>query len=413
MKIKFRKKSLLLLPIAASFLFLPINSSLAADNKPEMKLILNGTIDLDSPVVVGQPYLLKGRLVGGTTFSHAPVYGGSKGSNNWDAAYPIVALSSSSYQCMRNDVVPIPNSNGKWGYKLIFQSYDQSNADPIDAWLVPSLNYTIIVKNTAIDKNLPNAVKSMYSGRFFYSAGPDGLSDRYTVIGEQNRTGSNTCLTPPENTRTDAGGSKVITISAGGIFELYSAQRLRPGKFAFSRDLFITSSLSVTGGDAQAPFKFETDLNIVRICKITNVTGGDRFNETMGRENQILRESKFTYTCTADNRALFMSAIVHEGTLSKTDKRKLFFDLQGGGPADNAPWLLARPYTGVDGPALSCKDEGNPSLLSFDNQDNDLKKMTRAGIAENMGIKWAICANDAVKAGKYRARVEIAVFTKA
>lgn len=50
--------------------------------------------------------------------------------------------------------------------------------------------------------------------------------------------------------------------------------------------------------------------------------------------------------------------------------------------------------------------------MKFNNDDIEVGKNSTSNQTEKLNIKWAVCSNNNVIPGKYRARVEVAVYTK-
>ncbi|SUC25542.1 Uncharacterised protein [Providencia rustigianii] len=209
---------------------------------------------------------------------------------------------------------------------------------------------------------------------------------------------------------------KFITFNTSSRFELYTNFQLVPGRFRLQKRVSVITQgprVSPNGANSSERIEFITNIRVVRICKIKNVTQST-FDIVMGRSNQETRESRFQYTCTADNKPIYITAISREGRVDTSNPRKLWFNKVDGTEINNAkaPWLLALPYKDGDDSTLLCSNDTNTKLLKFNNEDQEIGKNSVANQQESLNIKWAICANNNVDPGKYRARVEVAVYTK-
>ncbi|MFW0929249.1 MAG: hypothetical protein WBO26_10845 [Providencia rettgeri] len=396
MIIKHKEKTFLLKGIPLLLSILMPNIAQSGITLPPISLVLQGLIDLDEPKGVNQPYLVEGRLTGGTTITRSPIYA-SYAQQTWTKDYSLLSISTSSTRCAGNIGERIVNTN-RYGFPLV-----HSRDSGLKAWIIPSIRYHIALTGAGAGSGGKH-LKTSYSGKLFTTE-HDGLVDLESWYNQ------NTCLIPGTDIATTGGGTKVINLYADGKFELYTNKTISPGRLSYTGNkLYIVTHGNSTDVDATAPLNFVTDLNIVRICKISQVVN-DNINVTIGRDNQVIEESSFQYTCTGENKDLAMSAVVKEGTL-KSDPTKLFFDTLEGKPASSPPWLMGMPYREGDDSTFSCKDENKKGMINFNNQPVDFSFKSISNIAQTMRIKWAICSNDNVTPGKYRARVELAVYTK-
>lgn len=386
-------------------------AGLFASYSQGMNIVLEGLLDLDEPKAPGDPYLIEARLTGRTTITAQTVYGNL--SESWDPAWALVGFSDAtgSY-CKKADsgfVVPIPNTTNKYGFELQFYTPDGKLSKDMEAWVIPALNYQVnFIGEDAAFKNW-TGLKRTYNGKFF-SPNPDltdGISPAWNI-----------CMHPYGAMERSSYPilQKQINFSIQDKIELYTNSTIRPGNFRLVKNVSV-----MTMGPRRSPLDayayenvaFTTNIKIVRICKIKNVTKST-FDIVMGRTDQEILQTSFQYTCTADNKPIYISGIAREGRADKTNPRKLLFNnLDGSEPADNrSPWLLALPYKDGDDSTISCADQTNTRLMKFNNDDIEVGKNSISNQTEKLNIKWAVCSNNNVVPGKYRARVEVAVYTK-
>ncbi|ELX8379862.1 hypothetical protein AB7Y49_12090 [Providencia vermicola] len=373
----------------------------------EMNIILDGLLDLDIPKAPSDPYLVEARLTGRTYLSTQGTYGNH---GFWDQEWALVGLTSSGTYCQKENsgfVVSIPGTNKK-GFALDFYLPDGTKPSGAEAWIIPTINYNVSILGSDEEFNSQwRNLERNYTGTFFRPT--PGLVDTYTR--------ANICMYPSrayqqayDTTR------KYITFNISEKFELYTNFPMRPGRFQLQKVVYVRTDgprLTPHGAKDSERLQFETNIRVVRICKIKNVTQST-FDIVMGRNNQETRESRFQYTCTADNKPIYITAIPREGRVDSNNPRKLWFNKVDGTELDNSksPWLLALPYKDGDDSTLLCSNETNTKLMKFNNSDQAVGQNSVSNKDESLNIKWAICANDNVDPGKYRARVEVAVYTK-
>lgn len=371
-----------------------------------MYVHLQGLIDLDSPKAPSEPYLIDARLTGNNRLYAGKVYGYL---GKWSSEWALVGLGSdgSSYCEDRGSrfVEAIPSAPGKYGFKLDFYRPDGSSSSDLQAWLVLALDYHVKILGPD-DAVAQHGLERSYTGTFF---------KKNPKLRDSMTPDWNICMYPDVYI---SGGTwdvkKEITFSTGSKMELYTNKELVPGRFKLQKNVSVMTlgpSISPVNANKYERVELLTDVKIVRICKIKNVTQSN-FDIVLGRNNEEIRESSFQYTCTADNKPIYISSIAREGRVDSSNKKKLWFDNANGSEASNPPWLLGLPYKDGDNSALSCKDERKSNLLNFNNEDQEIGKNSVSNKAETLNIKWAICGDDKVTPGKYRARVEVAVYTK-
>ena len=237
-------------------------------------------------------------------------------------------------------------------------------------YVVPRLVYNIRLNGPGVGSG--NGPRDSYSGVFFERAA--GLVDRSTW----GNSAWNICMTPPpgvfapSNYGVGTKHSRSITISIAGPLELYATKAMQPGRYSYKgRPLYIGSFAGYNEADSYAPLNIMTDLNVVRICKITNVSQSN-FNIVVGRETEVIKDSRFSYTCTADNKAIFISALAREGEVDGSNPSKLWFQRINGSRTANTPFLLGLPYGSGSDSSLTCQDVGKAGLLTFNNQEKTL-----------------------------------------
>lgn len=372
-----------------------------------MNIVLEGLLDLDTPVASTEPYLVEARLTGKTSLSTSGTYGNG---GFWSSEWALVGLSDGDSYCKSANsgfVVTIPGTSKK-GFALDFFLPDGSKPAGSQAWIIPTINYNVSILGSDADfKEQWRGLERNYTGTFFRPA--TGLVDTFSR--------ANICMYPPNAYQEGYDTMrKFITFNTSSRFELYTNFQLVPGRFRLQKKVSVITQgprISPNGANASERIEFITNIRVVRICKIKNVTQST-FDIVMGRSNQETRESRFQYTCTADNKPIYITAISREGRVDTNNPRKLWFNKVDGTEINNdkAPWLLALPYKDGDDSTLLCSNDTNAKLLKFNNEDQEIGKNSVANQQESLNIKWAICANNNVDPGKYRARVEVAVYTK-
>lgn len=368
---------------------------------------LEGYVDLDAPKAPNDPYLVQARLTGDTFLSASTVYGPRQGS--WSSEFALVAFTIRNNRCTQpgssNFVSSIPGAPGKYGFKLDFTD-TSGTGNRMDAWIIPSIAFNVTFKGPDSGMEEFPGLKRSYSGKFFTDNSSGGLRDSLT-------RDWNVCFIPigVSNRGSDEKLTKEIRFSAPEPFELYTTGTLSPGRFSLTRKVYVGTFGTTSLADRTSDVQFVTNIKVVRICKIKNVSQSN-FNITLGRNNQEVVNSSFQYTCTADSKPIYISAIAREGRVDSSNKNKLWFDNTDGTSAKSPPWLLALPYKDGEDQSLTCADERKSNLLRFDNAEQELSPMSVSNKDENLNIKWSVCSNDNVTPGKYRARVEVIVYTK-
>lgn len=388
--------------IFASLSFVPAHANILGD----MTLTLGGLIDLEETWAPGKPYIVQGRLSGMTTFpTFTPIY--DKNTDQTWSKGTLIGLTEYTYNCSRSagSLAAIPDTNKKLGLPLTFYDSKNNLDNNRQAWVIPSLTYSIQLTGTNVGSGQPNTLKNNYNGQFF--TGGDGLIDYGQPEHRQ------LCLSPYAAS-VAKGGTKNIAIQSSPSYEFYSNKELTPGRYKYlGTSLYIYSSTGTASTTDNLLIKLNiiTDFKVVRICKITNVAN-DVFNLTMNRENELLLESSLQYTCTGNNKPVYISAIAKHGTVDPSDHKRLFFDNTSGNPVTNAPWLMGAAYNDNETPGLTCSDHSSAKLIDFQNGETALNVNAVSGVAKNLNIRWAVCTKDNVPPGDYKASVEVAIYTK-
>lgn len=280
----------------SSVLSIPMASSagMGRQDGGTITLTLQGVIDLEHPKSSTEPYLVEGRLSGNTSSRFDYINYHKEQDTEWQHGnYALIALSSSSGYCETetiserppgalNGLQKIPGVN-KIGLKLV-------HADGDYAFIVPSLGFNIQLGGS--DKiGRPGWVKSSYSGVFFQPS--SDLPDR--AQNTENRQW-NICRSPAYETWSPGGKSvwRQINISMAGPLELYSPTPMKPGRYSYrGQALYIGSYGHDNPVDAVTKLQVNTNLNVVRVCSISDVSQ-DHFSITAGREHEIIRQSSFS-----------------------------------------------------------------------------------------------------------------------
>ncbi|MEX6281402.1 hypothetical protein AB6F89_02320 [Providencia hangzhouensis] len=390
--------------------FFPMKSMIAAQNGGTMTLTLEGIIDLEHPKAATDPYLVEGRLPGRTSTTYNYIYGSK--TQAWTSPdFAIFSISPRSTSCVDEPIVEggpnataalqkVPGVN-KVGIKL-------THASGAYAYIVPSLGFSVKLSG---NNNIGSSgfVKESYSGVVFEDV--PNLVDRSTKGNRQWKL----CYTPPDGTRAPGGynSKRNVSVYIAGPMQMYAPVPIQPGRYSYSGiPLYVGSYGQDNDQDGVSTLQISTSLNVVRVCSISDVSQ-DNFTIIAGRETEFFRQSSFKYKCTADNKPIYISAIAREGTVDSANQHKLWFDRTGGNITSNTPYLLALPYAAGGSGSLTCKDEGKAGLLNFANQEETLLGLNSvSNVVQDLNIKWAICLNPNTEIGKYRARVEVSIYTK-
>lgn len=203
---------------------------------------------------------------------------------------------------------PIPNTTNKYGFELQFYTPDGNLSNDLKAWVIPALNYEVkIAGDDAGFKHWTN-LKRTYTGKFFqpHSDLKDAISPNWNI-----------CMYPP-GARTTSNNPplwKEINFSIQDKIELYTNSEIKPGNFRLVKSVSVMTMgpERTPGRDAYASesIAFATNIKIVRICKIKNVTKST-FDIVMGRTDQEILQTSFQYTCTADNKPIIYQVLLEK-----------------------------------------------------------------------------------------------------
>lgn len=376
--------------VNGNFIFIP--TTLAATNKGTMTLNLSGVIDMN--INPSEVQYINGDLSGVTSFTGNPVYSNSV-ANSWSSTFALISLSQYSTRCNSTFVEKIPSQSNKYGLKLSLNT--NSN---IFVYVTPILNYSVSLGNFN-----SNIFKRNYSGQFF-KENPD-------LVDPISR-GVNVCFSPTSGSAAvPAGGTKTVTITSPGSFPIYITSGLVPGILSYKgTPFFIGSFGSIDAGDYNLKVHVNANIMVKRSCSVTGISA-QQFNENMTLTNEIIRDSLFTVSCGGKGNPVNVSATVTEGSYDSSQPTKLLLAPINGTVSKEKPWVLAQPYRQGQAPSLTCNDVGRSGLIKFDNTEVELSNVNMGNdIAENVGIKWALCKTPQVKAGDYRAKVDVSIFVR-
>lgn len=359
---------------------------------PPVTINLSGIVDIVKNPSATVPHYVPGTWTGPTTFSSTPIYS-DKALDGWKPGEPwpyagsdIVAVSFNSVGCDYRSFTKVPGTSTD---TLVLENTDNRNEK---IYFGPQIGYHITFSGWWFN-DIPS-----YSGL---------LGEKDTGVG----TESDYCFVP-SGLIVHTGGTKYLTLIPQATYPVYVPKAVAAGHYRYyGRTMYILFSGISYSSKARARLDINTDIKVMRVCQISNVVNSN-FDVVMGRDNEVLKESSFSFTCTGDGQQMYISAIATEGQADSADPAKLLLNPVSEGSTTDSPWVIGKAYLNTSGPAVTCKDTGSAGLIPFNNSDLQLPMKAKADEIYNMTIKWAICANNETKPGSYRGKTQVSVFTK-
>lgn len=360
---------------------------------PPMTLTLEGVVDIVRNPSATVPHYVPGRLNGPTSWQVSPIYMYEiENSTRWREGDPwssdaseIIMMTTNTPVCDNHSFVNVPGTSVS---TLPLKNSADRNQQ---IYVIPAINFNITFSGAGWSD-------TVFSGSF---------GTKNNVL--YNRTSY--CYVP-NNKPILYSGTKYLTLTSPGVYPVYVPKAVTPGNYKYYGDQMFLVFRGHTGtSKSQARLDIVTDLKVVRVCQISNVVNSN-FDVVMERNNQVLKESSFSFTCTGDGQQMYISAVATEGQTDNADPKKLLLNPVSEGSTTARPWVIGKAYVNTSGPAVTCKDTGSAGLIPFNNSDLQLPLKAKADEIYNMTIKWAICANDQTKPGRYRGKTQVSVFTK-
>ncbi len=364
-------------------------------NYGSLTLTLSGIVDIVRNPSATVPHYVPGTLTGQTSWWVSPIYTENRGNPwNWRPGDPwttrgsdLLMITNNTVACDNRSFVTVPGTSVS---TLPLSNTANRNQQ---IYMIPALNYRMTFRGTGWSD-------TVYTGSFGTQS-----NELY------NRT--NYCYVP-NNKPVWFDGTKYLTLTSPGTYPVYVPKSVTAGNYFYYGDrLSVIFSGIDYDSQARADLNIITNIKVIRVCQISNVANSN-FDVVMGRDNQVLKESSFSFTCTGDGQQMYLSAIAVEGQADSVDPTKLLLNPVSGGTTTptGRPWVIGKAYVNTSGPAVTCKDTSSSGLIPFNNSDLQLPLKAKVDQIYNMTIKWAICANDQTTPGSYRGRTQVSVFTK-
>lgn len=363
-------------------------------NYPPVTLTLAGVVDIVKNPSASAPHYVPGKISGPTSWRVSPIYVNRgwwieswREGDPWPfAGTPIIMMTNNAFaSCDNSSFVNVP------GTSISTLPLTNTTERTQQIYIIPALNFRITFSGASWSD-------TVFTGSF---------GSRNDVL----YNGTNYCFTP-YNKPIYGGGTKFLTLSSPAVYPVYVPKAVTAGNYVYyGRPVYLTFTGFVESSQANARLNIVTDIKVMRVCQISNVVNSN-LDVVMGRDNQVLKESSFSFTCTGDGQQMYISAIATEGQADSADPAKLLLNPVSEGSTTDRPWVIGKAYVNTSGPAVTCKDTGSAGLIPFNNSDLQLPLKAKADETYNTTIKWAICANDKTKPGNYRGKTQVSVFTK-
>lgn len=378
--------------IALAGVLFSVPGQAAFTRYPPTTINLSGTVDIVKNPSATVPHYVPGTMTGTTTMRGTPIYADGAQSG-WYPGEPwpyagsaIVSVTYNSVGCDSRSFTNVPGTSIE---TLMLENTSDRNQK---IYFGPAIGYHITFSAWWFDDSpsysgiLGTKVPGMYA-ESDYCFVPNGLI-------------------------VHGGGTKYLTLIPQATYPVYVPKAVTAGRYTYNgAAMYIRfGGLSYSSGSL-APLYINSDIKVIRVCQISNVVNSN-FDVVMGKDNQVLKESSFSFTCTGDRQQMYISAIATEGQADSADPAKLLLNPVSEGSTTDRPWVIGKAYVNTSGPVLTCKDTGSAGLIPFNNSDLQLPLKAKADETYNTTIKWAICANDKTKPGSYRGKTQVSVFTK-
>ncbi|MGM0937353.1 MAG: hypothetical protein ACQEWL_08840 [Pseudomonadota bacterium] len=367
-------------------------------------LTLQGLIDLAKNPDHGVAHNLKGSFSGITYINHhSPAYnqwlGG--GTNYWGSAVSFLLLGQSIYGGHDRIFVPLP-----YDPELLAIPLTNTENPKVRAYLLPEINY---IAQIHMAESVPSLSYKIFRGTFTHP-NTNGLT---VTSGASPRSAYLEFNFGYNQKISDNEGFKSLTLLNNDNYRVFVDKGATAGTFKYQGNTIYVSMPGMSNeAMAYLTININSDLKLARVCQISNVVNSD-FNVVMGRENEIIKESQLTFSCSGKTGLpVYISASPIEGHVNSADPTKLMLSSLDNVKETKLPWVIGRPFINGSNSSISCNEAGANDLLKFNSTDLQLPFNMTTGDTYNMGIKWAICSKEDVPAGKYRGKAIVSIFTK-
>lgn len=376
-------------------LLLPLLWSASSVLAKTATLKLEGVVDLT--IAERVPREIQATLTGDVSLDVTPVYSNVV-KNSWNPTIPIVGFSQARNSCNVSGLQQIP-----YFYHLNGVPLTNRDSGEVDGYLIPSIDYQINITNDGTN------LEPVYSGTFFSR----NFSSKLNEIPQMRVNG--VCLYPHDNYRKiPAKGRKQLSFSVNQPQTIYLSQDLVSGKIAFNSDkpfYLMTGGFDLESRDAIL-LNIEANLTILRFCEVTAVTN-NHIQHTFVDDMEAQYHSSITLSCNGTKQdTIRLVAKAKETDFDPSNPRKLLLKpVDEGMKAGKLPWVLGSVSELGQSLKLSCNDDKNSHLMSFNGEEVDLGvKNTQKPILLN--VTWALCRTPDVKGGEYHGKADLSFFIK-